>query len=72
MPRDAYTTPAYHHDRTAKSRSAATDQSNSGAQAAREENALPALGHPTKSDEASKLAYEKSVLRPASVPAGVK
>jgi len=70
MPRDAYITAAYHHERAGKSHRAAAEQSNQGAHAACEGHALTACAHSTKADEASKLALEKSALRAKSSPVG--
>ena len=72
MPREAHISAAYHHERAAKSHRAAAEQSNQGAHRACEEHALTACSHSTKADEASKLAYEKSVLRAKSAPVGIK
>lgn len=70
MPREAHTTAAYHHERAAKSHRAAAEQSNQGAHAACEEHALTACGHSTKAEEASKLAYQKSMQRAKLTPVG--
>lgn len=72
MPREAHITAAYCHERAAKSRRAAAQQSGVGAHEASLEHALIACGHSIKAYEASRLAHEMSVQRTEFRPGAAK